>query len=111
MLAVLRNTVPAALRARHPDRGRHGHVLHAGVAVERRRRDQAARPFGLRNLDALRAATTTAAALLGRDREIGRLKPGYAADAVVVGGNPLDNLAALDDMRIVIARGWIVRGG
>jgi imidazolonepropionase-like amidohydrolase len=65
--------------------------------------------LGLRKLDALRAATTTAAALLARERELGRLKPGYSADAVVVSGNPLENLNALDNIRLVVSRGWIAR--
>ena len=65
--------------------------------------------LGLTKLDALRAATTTAAALLAREREIGRLRPGYSADAVVMAGNPLENLGALDSLRLVVARGWIVR--
>ena len=65
--------------------------------------------LGLTKLDAIRAATTTAAALLAREREIGRLRPRYSADAVVMAGNPLENLGALDSLRLVVARGWIVR--
>lgn len=42
--------------------------------------------YGLSNLDALRAGTTTGAALVRRERDLGRLKPGYAADALVAGG-------------------------
>ena len=49
--------------------------------------------------------------MLARDREIGRLRPGYAADAVVVGANPLDDLAALDDIRLIVAGGWLAREG
>jgi imidazolonepropionase-like amidohydrolase len=64
---------------------------------------------GLSNLDALRAGTTTAARLFRRQRTLGRLLPGYAADAVVIGGDPLANLTALDDIRMVIAAGWIAR--
>jgi imidazolonepropionase-like amidohydrolase len=67
--------------------------------------------FGLSNLDALRAATTTGARLVRREREIGRLLRGYAADAVVVGGDPLADLAALEDIRLVVAAGWIAREG
>jgi imidazolonepropionase-like amidohydrolase len=67
--------------------------------------------LGLPKLAALRAAMTINAALLARDREIGRLRPGYAADAVVVGANPLDDLAALDDIRLIVAGGWIAREG
>jgi len=67
--------------------------------------------LGLPKLAALRAATIVNASLLAREREIGRLRPGYAADAVVVGANPLDDLAALDDIRLIVAGGWIAREG
>lgn len=67
--------------------------------------------LGLSNLDALRAATTVGAAMDGRERELGRLLEGYAADAVVIGGDPLADLAALDDVRLVVASGWIAREG
>ena len=67
--------------------------------------------LGLPKLAALRAATVVNASLLAREREIGRLKPGYAADAVVVGANPLDDLAALDDIRLIVAGGWVAREG
>ena len=66
---------------------------------------------GLSNLDAVRAATTTGAALVGRQRELGRLLPGYAADALVIGGDPLADLAALDDPRLVVSAGWIASEG
>lgn len=45
---------------------------------------------GLSPVDALRAATASAAALLGLDGEIGVLEPGRRADVVVVDGDPLD---------------------
>ena len=63
--------------------------------------------FGLSNLDALRSATTTAATLVGLERELGRLRPGYAADALVVGANPLSDLGALANVRLVVAGGWV----
>jgi imidazolonepropionase-like amidohydrolase len=67
--------------------------------------------YGLSKLDALRAATTTAATLVRRERELGRLLPGYAADALVVGGDPLADLTALDDVRLIVAAGWIAHEG
>lgn len=65
--------------------------------------------MGLPALDAIRAATTTAAALCRRRDVLGRLLPGYAADAVVVGGDPLADLKALDDIKLVVAAGWVAR--
>ena len=68
--------------------------------------------LGLPKLAALRAATIVNASRRSPcDREIGRLRPGYAADAVVVGANPLDDLAALDYIRLIVAGGWIAREG
>ncbi len=40
--------------------------------------------------DALVAATSSAAALLGLDDELGTVEPGKRADLVVVAGDPLD---------------------
>jgi imidazolonepropionase-like amidohydrolase len=47
--------------------------------------------------DILRSATTTAAELLGLERETGRIAPGYRADLLVVEGNPLEDFACLQD--------------
>ncbi|MEW1632651.1 amidohydrolase family protein [Streptomyces sp. NPDC093801] len=53
----------------------------------------------------LAMATTEAAAALGLDGKVGRLAPGYAADLLVVDGNPLEDLAALGTVRAVFAGG------
>jgi imidazolonepropionase-like amidohydrolase len=111
MLAVLRMTVPAAYERGIP--------IAAGTDTSYTPATQSSitgeirllAEFGLSNLDALRAATTTGAALVRRERELGRLRRGYAADAVVVGGDPLADLAALDDVRLVVVGGWIAREG
>ncbi len=111
MLAVLRATVPAAYERGIPIAAgtdtSYTPATLSSVAGEVRLLAE----FGLSNLDALRAATTTGAALVGRERELGRLKPGYAADALVIGGDPRADLAALDDVRLIVAGGWIVREG
>ena len=111
MLAVLRMTVPAAYERGIPIAAgtdtSYSPATLSSIAGEIRLLAE----FGLSNLDALRAATTTGAALVGRARELGRLVPGYAADALVVGGDPRADLAALDDVRLIVAGGWIVREG
>ncbi len=58
-------------------------------------------------LRALRAATSDAASGLGLVGETGALRPGLAADVLVVDGNPLDDLAALERPRLVVARGRV----
>ena len=111
MLAVLRTTVPAAYARGIP--------IVAGTDTSYTPASKSTivgeirllAEFGLSNLDALRAATTTGAALVRRSGELGRLAPGYAADAIVVGGDPVADLAALDDVRLLVAGGWVAREG
>jgi imidazolonepropionase-like amidohydrolase len=64
---------------------------------------------GLSPLDALRGATTHAARLLGWSRKVGRLARGYYADVVVADGNPLEDGAALERIKLVVAQGTVVR--
>jgi imidazolonepropionase-like amidohydrolase len=111
MLDVLRMTVPAAYERGIPIAAgtdtSYSPATLSSIAGEIRLLAE----FGLSNLDALRAATMTGAALVRRARELGRLEPGYAGDALVVGGDPVADLAALDDVRLIVSRGWIAREG
>ncbi|GAA4615593.1 amidohydrolase family protein [Saccharopolyspora hordei] len=64
-------------------------------------------------LDVIRAATSTAAELLGMAGEIGTLRPGALADLVVVDGDPLADIGALADphhIRHVVQGGKLVGG-
>ncbi len=63
--------------------------------------------FGFSNVDALRSATTVAAECLGLQDRTGRLAPGYEADLVVVEGNPLEDIRAVQDVTIVISNGKV----
>ncbi|MDI9975972.1 amidohydrolase family protein [Rhodococcus sp. IEGM 1307] len=47
------------------------------------------------NIDVIRSATSTAARLLGMEREIGTLAPGALADLLVLDGDPEQDLAVL----------------
>jgi imidazolonepropionase-like amidohydrolase len=64
---------------------------------------------GLTPLDALRAATTSAARLLGWSRQAGRLVPRGFGDLLVVDGNPIDDGGAVERVRVVVAQGAVVR--
>jgi len=65
---------------------------------------------GLSPLEALRAATTTAAEVIGRQDEIGRIAPGMAADLLLLSDNPLDDLGSLRAPVGVMAAGrWLDR--
>jgi imidazolonepropionase-like amidohydrolase len=55
--------------------------------------------------EALRMATSTAAAACGLADRKGRLAPGFDADILAVEGDPLADLAALHNIRAVFARG------
>jgi imidazolonepropionase-like amidohydrolase len=56
-------------------------------------------------LAAIHAATGAAAGALGLEHETGRVAPGLAADLLAVAGDPGQRIEALDDVRLVIARG------
>lgn len=62
---------------------------------------------GLSPLEAIRAATTRAAALL-RLQKVGVIKEGYAADLIAVDGDPLADIHALTRPTLVIARGRVI---
>ncbi|WP_258803497.1 amidohydrolase family protein [Pseudarthrobacter sp. NS4] len=64
---------------------------------------------GLSPLDALRAATVNAAALLGWSGNAGRLVRGAFADAVIVDSDPLNSASALEQISAVVAQGVLVR--
>jgi len=60
---------------------------------------------GMTPLQAIRAATLTAAEALGLDRTIGRVAPGYRADLLVVAGDPAGDVQALARVRMVLVGG------
>ncbi len=60
---------------------------------------------GFSEHQALRAATVEAAAALALSRDTGSLCPGLAADLLVVRGNPLDDIRALELTQDVFIRG------
>jgi imidazolonepropionase-like amidohydrolase len=68
---------------------------------------------GLPAIDALRAATSLAAEVIGLDEFIGTVRPGRLADLVVVDGDPLaEPVVLLDRQRIwaVLQLGEMVAG-
>ena len=62
---------------------------------------------GLTPREALRAATSVAAAVLRRE-DLGAIRTGAQADLVAVAGDPLASIAALREVRLVVSRGRIV---
>jgi len=65
--------------------------------------------FGMKEMDALYAATIGAATLLGIDGEAGTIEPGKLADIVAVRDNPLEHIAALHEIDFVMKSGRIAK--
>jgi imidazolonepropionase-like amidohydrolase len=65
---------------------------------------------GIEPLEVLRAATVGSARALGREEDIGLLKPGYRADFVLYKTNPLDDVLALHYPEAVYKAGEKVAG-
>ena len=57
------------------------------------------------NYDALRSATVIAAQVSKLDGRLGTLEPGKEADVIVVDGNPLETLDALERVRMTFVAG------
>jgi imidazolonepropionase-like amidohydrolase len=60
---------------------------------------------------ALKAATTEPAAMLGMEKSLGSVAPGFFADIVAVEGDPLANITAVskrDNVRWVMKAGQVV---
>ena len=64
--------------------------------------------YGMKPKDALRAATATAAKVLRREDDLGRVAPGYVADLVAVEGDPLTDVTSLRCVKVVIQAGRLV---
>jgi imidazolonepropionase-like amidohydrolase len=64
---------------------------------------------GMTPLQALQSATTQTAKMLRIENEVGRIKPGYAADIVAVGADPVANISALRTLDFVMKSGVVYR--
>lgn len=63
---------------------------------------------GLTPYEALQAATYNAAKALGEEDKIGRIAPGYRADLVLIGGDPLTDISLLKEPAGVVLNGvWL----
>ena len=77
--------------------------------------EHAAREFaqmvrlGLTPLQAIRAATLSAAEVLGIDGETGTLEAGKAADLIAVAGDPLKDIRALESVSFVMKGGQLIQ--
>jgi imidazolonepropionase-like amidohydrolase len=60
--------------------------------------------FGMTPAQAIRAATSSAADLIGR-KDLGAIQPGMLADMIAVKGDPLKNIRLLENVQ------WVMKGG
>jgi imidazolonepropionase-like amidohydrolase len=65
--------------------------------------------FGLTPAQAIRAATSSAADLIGRSKDVGTLEPGKFADVIAVTGDPLQDVRALENVGFVMKGGEVVK--
>jgi imidazolonepropionase-like amidohydrolase len=64
---------------------------------------------GLTALEAIRAATTSAADLIGWPDDVGAVEAGKFADLIAVQGDPLDDIALLQHIKFVMKGGTVIR--
>lgn len=64
--------------------------------------------YGMRPVDALRAATSVNARVVHREGELGRVAPGLLADLVAVRGDPTTDIRRVRDVQLVLKGGAII---
>jgi imidazolonepropionase-like amidohydrolase len=67
--------------------------------------------YGMTPAQAVQAGTLSGATLLGREGEVGSLQPGKLADIVAVKGDPLKDIAALEQVDFVMKGGAVFKQG
>ncbi|MFZ0279233.1 MAG: amidohydrolase family protein [Candidatus Sulfotelmatobacter sp.] len=65
--------------------------------------------YGMTPMQAIQAATSSAADLLGHSNEIGSIKPGKYADIIAVTGDPLADIRTLETIQFVMKDGKIYK--
>jgi imidazolonepropionase-like amidohydrolase len=65
--------------------------------------------YGMTPMQAIQAATSNAADLLGRSNEFGSIKPGKYADVIAVAGDPLTDIRLLENIQFVMKDGKIYK--
>ncbi len=112
-IAKLKNIVDAglgALELTHKAGGKIGFGTDLLGACHRYQSDEfslSAEVLG--NFGALRTSLETAAEIMKLENTIGRVKPGYAADLILVQGNPLEDIGCLENDGARIP--FVMKGG
>ena len=66
--------------------------------------------WGMTPIEAIRAATSSAAEALDRTADVGAIAPGRYADLIAVDGDPLSDVRALESVAVVVKGGQIIKG-
>jgi len=64
---------------------------------------------GMAPMDAFKAATITAAKLIGREKDLGSVEKGKIADLVAVKGDPLKDISVVRDVKFVMKEGVVYK--
>ena len=65
--------------------------------------------YGMTPTQAIRAATSSAADLIGRAKDVGTIEPGKFADIIAVSADPLQDVKALENVGFVMKGGVVVK--
>jgi imidazolonepropionase-like amidohydrolase len=65
--------------------------------------------YGMTPMQAIQAATSNAADLLGHSKEVGSIKPGKFADLIAVSRDPLQDISVLENVEFVMKDGAVYR--
>ena len=65
--------------------------------------------YGMTAMQAIQAATSSAADLIGRSGQIGSIKPGKYADVIAVSGDPLQDIHLLENVQFVMKEGTVFK--
>ena len=65
--------------------------------------------FGMTPAQAIHAATTNAADLIGRSKDVGSIEAGKYADIIAVAADPLQDVRALENVSFVMKGGVVYK--
>jgi imidazolonepropionase-like amidohydrolase len=65
--------------------------------------------YGMTPMQAIQAATSSAADLLGHSKEVGSIKPGKLADVIAVSRDPLKDINVLENVEFVMKEGVVYK--
>ena len=65
--------------------------------------------YGMTPAQAIRAATSSAADLIGRAKDVGTIEAGKFADVIAVAGDPLQDVRALENVAFVMKGGVVMK--